>query len=669
MKKIILNLFSLVLIVSTTISCNKKTEIEVKFDKVMIQTDDGQSLAFIEYLEKVDKTKPIVLKTWTRIDADAKRTIVKLLDAQKKQNNFEFIAFSIDNTGEDGAFKTQEDYLKHINKELWNCPTIYDSTGSYQEHVIDGSTGNQTYIFLNNKIVYANDQNDEYIEGKDEYLLILDAIASQKSPVHKELKYLDGSKRLSYGFDNFKQIGKWNRYFENGQLKYTMDYSIKDSISEIKKYNSNGQLTNLSYEFDGERTGPIKTYFNDGKKFLTGQYENGLRDGEWKWFHENSEIKQMSHYSNGEKDGEEITYHENGVKKSQGSFDKGKVTGEWKRFFENANLSNIGRYDNGKADGEWKWFFENGEIKQMSHYSNGEKEGEQITYHENGVKKDQGSFQKGKRTGEWKYYRENSEINWIGTYKNDKYDGEMKDYHSNGKLNKVSLYKEGKLIEIISLFDSNGEALDKGTLVNGNGVVKYYDKDDKFSYETKYIDGEKEKEESAEAISYKYYANKKVLKSLKFVDDNSTLRLQSFPIDKATKSADGNYEQIITFQVPEKGAINLFMYPFHSSWRVVTENSMNAAMTFSRIKIKKGHTLNFDDGNSIKQSSETTFISQGGVDIALNHMRGKTAYLVFIIKKEDYIKHKSSKNYVGFYLFNNQQDIDDFNEKWLNFKG
>jgi len=44
-------------------------------------------------------------------------------------------------------------------------------------------------------------------------------------------------------------------------------------------------------------------------------------------------------------------------------------------------------------------------------------------------------------------------------------------------------------MNIIHCFDIKGNKLDKGTLKDGTGIIKDYDKNGKFLSETKFIDG------------------------------------------------------------------------------------------------------------------------------------------------------------------------------------
>ncbi|HFS67628.1 MAG TPA: hypothetical protein ENK67_05390, partial [Flavobacteriia bacterium] len=100
-----------------------------------------------------------------------------------------------------------------------------------------------------------------------------------------------------------------------------------------------------------------------------------------------------------------------------------------------------------------------------------------------------GKYENGKYTGEWKFYHENGQLKSIGKYENGKEAGEWKVYYKNGQLYKIELWNDGKLMDIISCYDGEGNRLDKGTLVNGNGTVNYYDMTGKLTKVNTYENG------------------------------------------------------------------------------------------------------------------------------------------------------------------------------------
>jgi hypothetical protein len=78
----------------------------------------------------------------------------------------------------------------------------------------------------------------------------------------------------------------------------------------------------------------------------------------------------------------------------------------------------------------------------------------------------------------------------IETIKNSpKYSGTSKLYHSNGQLWSERIYKNGLLLSVLSNYDKNGNSVDKGTLIDGNGTVNLYDEEGKLYIIDTYKDG------------------------------------------------------------------------------------------------------------------------------------------------------------------------------------
>lgn len=128
--------------------------------------------------------------------------------------------------------------------------------------------------------------------------------------------------------------------------------------------------------------------------------------------------------------------------KSQGKTSDGQKVGEWKYYHPNGNLWQVGHFEEGKQDKEWKFF------------------------HKNGNRQGIGTLDKGKRQEKWIWY------------------------HENGQLYTVRTWKNGKLCEVISTFDGAGNKLDKGTIEDGSGTVKFYDIDGNLTDVLQYKNGE-----------------------------------------------------------------------------------------------------------------------------------------------------------------------------------
>jgi len=91
-------------------------------------------------------------------------------------------------------------------------------------------------------------------------------------------------------------------------------------------------------------------------------------------------------------------------------------------------------------------------------------------------------------------YLVNGNLKNIGTYVDGKATGEWKVYHDNNSIYQIKHWDNGKLLNIISCYDNEGNPLDKGSLINGNGTVNYYDESGHLTSTKTYIDGVIEKE-------------------------------------------------------------------------------------------------------------------------------------------------------------------------------
>lgn len=124
----------------------------------------------------------------------------------------------------------------------------------------------------------------------------------------------------------------------------------------------------------------------------------------------------------------------------------------YKEYYMDGNTKSKMIYHNSKLDGSAKYFDTEGYLKQEGNYKNG------ILLSEY-------------------------------TYKYGKLDGPEKIYHYNGQLWSERLLRNGKPWEVVSNFDSTGKPMDKGTLKEGYGTIKLYDKKGKLLETRAYKDG------------------------------------------------------------------------------------------------------------------------------------------------------------------------------------
>ncbi|PHR69402.1 MAG: hypothetical protein COA67_10540 [Lutibacter sp.] len=163
-------------------------------------------------------------------------------------------------------------------------------------------------------------------------------------------------------------------------------------------------------------------------------------------------------------------YYENGNISAEGySTEDNKRIGEWKWFYVNGTVGISGEYEveNNKSVkvGDWKFYYQNGNLKDFIDYT----------------------------SKEWIVYYENTEVMSKGKFiiHNgwDWKDGEWETFYDNGAKQRIETFDARKLMKIAYCVDSEGNSLDSGTLVNGNGVVKSYYKSGNLKNKKTYVEG------------------------------------------------------------------------------------------------------------------------------------------------------------------------------------
>ncbi len=201
----------------------------------------------------------------------------------------------------------------------------------------------------------------------------------------------DGKIVISYVFKNGIMIakgivdeaglkqGKWQEFFETGELKSEGNYK------------------------DNKHIGQWKFYFQNGKLEQIGNYNNkGNVEGFWKWYYSNGEIHREESFLDGLSDGKLIEYSDSGMVITEGSYIDGIENGLWKLNY--GDFKEIGKYVDGKKDSLWKSWYNNGILSFEGKFIDDNPNGKQIYYWDNGKIKEEGYYVMGKKEGVWVKY-------------------------------------------------------------------------------------------------------------------------------------------------------------------------------------------------------------------------------------------------------------------------
>jgi antitoxin component YwqK of YwqJK toxin-antitoxin module len=142
---------------------------------------------------------------------------------------------------------------------------------------------------------------------------------------------------------------------------------------------------------------------------------------------------------------------------------------------KNTNITVLEKWENGnpkiekeyinKAENSYYYseYYNTGILKMKEKYIKGKLDGSSKFFDEDGYLSKERKFRNGKLDAEY-------------SYKLGKLSGPERIYHPNGQLWTERILQNGKPVAVISNFDSTGKPMDPGTLQDGYGTIKLYDK-------------------------------------------------------------------------------------------------------------------------------------------------------------------------------------------------
>jgi len=183
--------------------------------------------------------------------------------------------------------------------------------------------------------------------------------------IYKE--FSDKGKLLQTGkVEKGHKVGKWNVYYETGDLKAEGRY-IDDFFLLDNSWDSNGRQNVKN------GSGSFLSYYADGKSLSeSGEYKNGYKTGTWQTFYETSDkVLQESHY------------------------EKGRLNGIMKQYFESGTVYAEGKMENNLMEGEWIWYHESGIEASKVSFKQDKKDGVQTMWNSEGEKQKEEYYENG----------------------------------------------------------------------------------------------------------------------------------------------------------------------------------------------------------------------------------------------------------------------------------
>jgi len=356
---------------------------------------------------------------------------------------------------------------------------------------------------------------------------------------------------------NDKKEGKAYYYYDNGNIKETIEYRNGKKEGAGVEYNEKGQIITLlqynnnylinrekinRFNAENEKTGSWIEFYPNGKIHKEMNYKEDLLDGLYKEFDKNGNLIIVLKYEKGklversEVEAEQQLldvkreFNDEGNLIFSGSYKNDVPVGIHRFYDNNGEVINAIIYDNlgrkisegivdleGIRKGKWKDFYPEGELRAEGIYRSNRKTGKWTFYYLNGTTEQVGAYLRGMPDGLWKWYYENGNIKREENYFNGREDGEMIEYSNDGTIIARGSYingeKEGEWVYTVAdhkeigsyqtglrsgtwkFYFTNGNLKFEGDFTQGlsNGKHKYYYPDGELKEERYYEMGIREK--------------------------------------------------------------------------------------------------------------------------------------------------------------------------------
>ncbi len=221
----------------------------------------------------------------------------------------------------------------------------------------------------------------------------------------------DGGYTLSYNDESlwvkiyYKDEIFLNIYNQKGNIIENVVYFPNGSIKQRKSYYRNiAQLyTNLSFDFEGRRTGLYIDYYSNGVVRKRCNFRRNKLHGYYYSYHSNGNIYVMNHYNFGNEHGAKEVYSLEGNIKLKLNHSNGILHGYSYSYYPNGFVKQEDNYKYGKII-NMKKYYKNGYIKMFSEWENNKLSGNRTKYWKDGSIKSVCLYKNGVKDGVWKYF-------------------------------------------------------------------------------------------------------------------------------------------------------------------------------------------------------------------------------------------------------------------------
>lgn len=238
--------------------------------------------------------------------------------------------------------------------------------------------------------------------------------------------------------------GLWIQRYPNGKIKTETWYANGEKSGLEKTYRDDGKpLSEITY------AGIVKQKKSSKPRsiFLAPEPPVYKKAGREKWYYYDTDgnLTEISYLKDGLKDSTSTLYYPTGEVKAIGTFREGRAEGMIKSFYKDGTSQSDCHYKNGRKDSVQVYYYPNGEISYIGLMLNGKREGTHVYKHENGKIWQEIIFRNDLPWTVLTNYDPDGKAVPMGTLKDG--NGTLYIYEENGKLKAVEEYKKGLKVQ------------------------------------------------------------------------------------------------------------------------------------------------------------------------------------------------------------------------------
>ncbi|NCG30466.1 MAG: hypothetical protein GWP27_08395 [Bacteroidetes bacterium] len=194
--------------------------------------------------------------------------------------------------------------------------------------------------------------------------------------------------------DGQKQ-GKWEKKYENGNVRYQGQFEDDQAISTFFYYYENKvKSSEVTYWSEGKAS--AKFFHNNGVIMGKGPYLNQQKDGDWVFFDNQAKKSMTESYVNGVLQGQSQVFYLNGQVSATFSYTDGRKDGAFKEFFPDGKVKIAGTYQDDTYDGQYVQYYQDAKVLRKGAYKAAVKDGLWVHYDTDGRIIGQELYEKGK---------------------------------------------------------------------------------------------------------------------------------------------------------------------------------------------------------------------------------------------------------------------------------